>query len=377
MLRRLLLVLGLAYGCVGHAMEAQFQTVIVYNNGVNNTLAEAVFNRNLAYATFAFSSAPIGGEVVTSENAYNPSFGAFAQLDFVEVALQIADENEVDLESVLNVFSDLQSNSAIAASWTDWLNLEFRRQFDTSRFTALYQRLVDEGKRVIIFAHSQGNLFANAAYSAMDDNYNPYVGIIGVATPSSGPPSDGRGQYVTACQDLVIFLTPNAAPCTVTNSIFTITLPFIGSGDPLGHSFSNYYTVGGTDTLLQIELAQSVIAGLVDFPVEVVPGPLPPPTQPPAPPAGNNPPSASDLGCSSQEEVGLGFFGTYGCVCSVCEPEIILPYPNCPTSCPDGQELPVITGPQGSLNFNTACQACSPLACLTCRDCGPLGCRED
>jgi hypothetical protein len=60
-------------------------------------------------------------------------------------------------------------------------------------------------KRVIVIAHSQGNLFANYAVEkvvALNSSYYPSIGIVGVASPAEKPLFDN--QYVTAHDDRVI-----------------------------------------------------------------------------------------------------------------------------------------------------------------------------
>lgn len=71
---------------------------------------------------------------------------------------------------------------------------------------ALYRRDMDNGERVIVIPHSQGNLFANttivAARAADPERNNDAIGMFGVASPA-GTLID-RADYVTAFDDLVI-----------------------------------------------------------------------------------------------------------------------------------------------------------------------------
>jgi hypothetical protein len=69
-----------------------------------------------------------------------------------------------------------------------------------------YKTLLMEGSRVLVVGHSQGNLYANSAYTnlAYDENDLPMeaFGIVAVATPSGRVA--GGGPHITRDDDLVI-----------------------------------------------------------------------------------------------------------------------------------------------------------------------------
>lgn len=61
-------------------------------------------------------------------------------------------------------------------------------QRQASRFTATVTGSLDEGRRVLLIAHSQGNLFANQILASIlrrHPSYRESIGMIGVATPAS------------------------------------------------------------------------------------------------------------------------------------------------------------------------------------------------
>jgi len=80
------------------------------------------------------------------------------------------------------------------------IDFDLRKQIDT------YRDLLMKGHRILVIAHSQGNLYANAAYENLrrDDNNLPMssFSILSVATPSSYVAGDG--EYFTLTNDLVI-----------------------------------------------------------------------------------------------------------------------------------------------------------------------------
>ena len=80
---------------------------------------------------------------------------------------------------------------------------------DLNNATAeIYNALVSdlkESKRVMIIAHSQGNLFADRVLTDIKRSHPEYknsIGIVSVATPAAGTPHNN--DYVTAHDDLII-----------------------------------------------------------------------------------------------------------------------------------------------------------------------------
>jgi hypothetical protein len=97
------------------------------------------------------------------------------------------------------------------------------------------------GNRVLVVAHSQGNLYANAAYgnlASKDTVPMDAFGIVSVATPASRVA--GGGPYYTLMYDLVIsavqLAIPGTLPGNVTNSV--------SDSDWKHHSFIDSYLNG-------------------------------------------------------------------------------------------------------------------------------------
>lgn len=66
----------------------------------------------------------------------------------------------------------------------------------------MYRRALQEGKRVLIVSHSQGNFYANAVYAILRGQYGANIGNVQVASPASFVASGGP--HVTAQEDRVI-----------------------------------------------------------------------------------------------------------------------------------------------------------------------------
>ena len=103
-----------------------------------------------------------------------------------------------------------------------------------------YQSLMMEGNRVLVVAHSQGNLYANAAYSnlsAMGLPMNAF-GIVSVATPASRVA--GGGPYFTLINDIVIAAVDLVFPGTLDPNVANIP----NFNDWTNHSFVDSYLNG-------------------------------------------------------------------------------------------------------------------------------------
>ena len=86
-----------------------------------------------------------------------------------------------------------------------------------------YEGLLMAGNRVLVVAHSQGNLYANAAHTRLAEKGLPMdaFGIVSVANPASHVA--GNGPYFTLVNDMVIhavsILFPNTLSPNVENNI--------------------------------------------------------------------------------------------------------------------------------------------------------------
>jgi hypothetical protein len=92
----------------------------------------------------------------------------------------------------------------------------------TENHAQKYRSDLMEGKRVIVFAHSQGNLFANAAVEnviAENPEHASSIGIIGVATPADRV--IGGNVYFTAHDDRVKISTLDGRTITRSQSLST------------------------------------------------------------------------------------------------------------------------------------------------------------
>ncbi|MFK7859097.1 MAG: YfaP family protein [Granulosicoccus sp.] len=231
-------------------LECGTQTTSIYfGNGINTTRASAELSKmriERSYKTELQNQYP--GQAFEFKLAYNQTYGFTA--DVTEVFLQTASTENRELFAQLgsSQLYELMSTSQdrfnevadrIQARFRDvvtgntfieLLSIDNRDglrqdiidgigtslasgvfaagvlQADTNEtLTQLYRNDLDVGQRVLVIAHSQGNLFArdniNAVISS-NPEYATSIGSVGVATPANMQPNGGS--YLTANDDLVI-----------------------------------------------------------------------------------------------------------------------------------------------------------------------------
>lgn len=111
----------------------------------------------------------------------------------------------------------------------------YYQQATTDNHIQKYNSDLSEGIRVIVVAHSQGNLFANEAVNSVitrNSDFEQSIGIVGVANPAGR--IIGSNSYVTAHDDRVI------DALRITHSVLASNI----DNDPrdfLNHSFTTSY----------------------------------------------------------------------------------------------------------------------------------------
>jgi hypothetical protein len=205
------------------------------------------------------------------------------------------------LEAMPAWFRDTASELAV-----EYEGRSFAADGDLDMHVLLYRELLEtEQSKVIIVAHSQGNLYANEGYARvsqqLDAELLAAIGVVSVATPADrvaggAPPFP----YVTFDEDLVI---------RAVRQVFSATLPGNTSSngyevDGLSHGFLTAYLHVPSARDLVLELAAAMAGELADpsessreSPESVAercmtkPEPEPEPTADP-PPCGDDPAAA-------------------------------------------------------------------------------------
>lgn len=214
---------------------------------------------------------------VTYDLARNRSDGFLS--DIAQVFQQkIAEDSTLSWELLLRVFlgvTDLIPDSIIASvrSIIDTIyaskSVEFRQKFEqqytyvdsdvSDQVSFIRNAIKNNVNRVVVVAHSQGNMYANAAYRlvyAQGDITTQSMVVTGVASPADFVA--GNGTYVTSENDTVIRTVRQYVAAATLPANFTI--PF-SMDDPTGHFFIKTYLKSGPGGAKQV-IFDNIIAAL-------------------------------------------------------------------------------------------------------------------
>jgi hypothetical protein len=190
-------------------------TVIYYGNGVGNTYAQANYSRMLLYQAYKSELQQFYPEQrFVFKIAYNHTRGVLS--DVVEVIGQKLNEIEnpaateyaaAELFLLYMAAKDYKLlNPAVcipvATAIEEYFAGRLSNAVDALSHIQKYSTDLQEGARVLLIAHSQGNLYANQALGTLLDTYPGNIGMIGVASPA-GMIHSGT-TYHTAHDDRVI-----------------------------------------------------------------------------------------------------------------------------------------------------------------------------
>ena len=236
------------------AEEATVETKIYFINGVLNTRKDAVASM-LALGEAYFSSQKPAVRIGLSHNKTVSLKADIIETLYQRLLQEGVEENKII--AYLLTLGDITSDLFILSVLRDYSNLQkkirstarklgivilrhpvevivnfiiedagsLEKHFKTFKtleesFKKEYRNYLDQrdGNRILLIAHSQGNLYANPIYESLSETYNnkeyanPFyeslyqsanrVGLIGIASPATTQPAGSS--YFTAHDDLVI-----------------------------------------------------------------------------------------------------------------------------------------------------------------------------
>jgi hypothetical protein len=177
------------------------------------------------------------------------------------------------IRAVSEVFSDESDKKAISEVLSESIaesiaNTELADK-DLERHTSAYLDELNKGNRVILIAHSQGNMFANASILSLQSKWGQNIGMIGVATPASVIHNNSK--YYTAYDDVVINefrAYDDVLPANIDNEV-----NFAGAfdyRDALNHAFIASYFQENLPSRAAIDKELIHIVETLQFPIPVV-----------------------------------------------------------------------------------------------------------
>lgn len=218
------------------------ETAIFFGNGVITTEKKA-FEANTKIQRRLEAELP-QEEFMALEYklAYNETYGL--PLDLLESTIQVLTGNVsrfwqilAELEPMPDWFADTFLLLSTTFDKSALLTTDSLKEH-----VALYRAKIAEGKKVILVAHSQGNLFGNLAYSLLSPSEQQSFGMVSVANVDNNVLGTG-GPYTTLYNDKVILALLAPGALLLNKPMPTNTEPPSDSVDILYHSFINAYMV--------------------------------------------------------------------------------------------------------------------------------------
>lgn len=237
----LFLAYALSFPVVVHGADGRIcqpGVYVVFGNGVWNDEESADSSRRLLTRRLESAIAGTALEgIITYATAYNPSEGTLADL------LETFEQNaQTDYSQFWRYLAGLD----ILPDFLQDKLIEIANEVDAAVVQSnpavqdhieKYNAFLSEGKKVVLVAHSQGNLFANIAYLGIDSSYLNGFGIVSVGNPDNYVA--GGGPYTTLEEDIIITNVPGSLPPNLDN-FFGINL-----NDLTGHTFADSYMAPG------------------------------------------------------------------------------------------------------------------------------------
>lgn len=261
----LMLFLPLSLHGATNICTATNTTKIYFVNGVWNTYKQAEGTRKLLSRAYKQNlEIQYLGQRFEFMLAYNYHAGKIR--DVIEVIGQKMNElsdPEVNkrtadqyfrLYMTARVFNDIVPFAARPLTTTieEYLAGRITDTVNASVHIQRYESDLLEGYRLLLIAHSQGNLFADQAILALLDRFSGNIGMIGVASPSAVIYNNSL--YYTAHDDRVIDalrVVHNVLPSNVDNDPGLFNDP----RDFSNHQFEPSYFTSGLDSRGKIDLA--------------------------------------------------------------------------------------------------------------------------
>jgi len=212
--------------------------VVVFGNGVWNDREGADRSRRLlAWRLESHISGTDLEDLITNDTAHNPSDGKL--LDLVETF-------EQNLQTDWSQFWRYLAGLDPMPDFIQDKLIEIANTVDENVLQAnpavqdhvdKYNEYLSKGNKVVVVAHSQGNLFANIAYPGIYSEYIDSFGIVSVGNPDNYVA--GNGPYTTLDEDIIIGSVPGSLSANIDN--------FLGINlkDLTGHMFEKSYMESG------------------------------------------------------------------------------------------------------------------------------------
>lgn len=238
------------------------ETIIFFGNGVKTVKKKANDSKNIVKHRLKAELSPEEFEMLKFDVSYNGTHTL--PLDLLESALQILTGNIsrfwryfLGLDPMPDWFAEKLIILASALDKSALLTTDSLKNHITT-----YRTAIAEGKKVILVAHSQGNLFGNQAYSLLDSGERQSFGMISVANMDSNVLGNTTqdAPYTTLINDKVVVAIIAAQLALPTSPMTPNTENLAESDSFWNHSFIDSYMVEGS--VSETQITGDIIAAL-------------------------------------------------------------------------------------------------------------------
>ena len=223
------------------------ESVVFFGNGIKTLERNAYNSLYLMKKRLQAELAPEEFKVLEFRLAYNDTHGL--PLDLLEATIQILTGNTSrfwrlfwGLEIMPDWFADKLVLLATAIDRSALVTSDSLKDHVNT-----YKTQIAEGKKVLLVAHSQGNLFGNQAYGLLDSREKQSFGMVSVANVDNNV-LGGDSPYTTLVNDKVILALIGAQVVLPTKPMAPNTENVAAPGDSLGHYFIQSYMMEGSNS---------------------------------------------------------------------------------------------------------------------------------
>ena len=248
----------LADSCAASICDTK-ETIVFFGNGIKSLKKNAYDAQKTIKQRLKTSLPPEEFESIAFDLAYNETHGL--PLDLLESTIQLLTGNTSrfwryfwGLEIMPDWFADKLVLLASALDRSSLVTTDSLKDH-----VSTYKTKIAEGKKVLLVAHSQGNLFGNQAYSLPNSREQQSFGMVSVANVDNNVL--GADSPFTSLQSDKVIWALIAAQAGLPSKPMTPNTENLGeSADYLGHSFIQSYMEGGSNSAAKI--TQQLVAAL-------------------------------------------------------------------------------------------------------------------
>ena len=235
------------------------EAVVFFGNGIITDEDSAYSSRDIITNRLETALSPEEFELLDFKLSYNDTHTL--PLDLLESTIQFLTGNVSRFWRILwelDPMPDLVADQMLLLSGA----LDYSALLTTDSLrdhVKTYQNVIDEGKKVILVAHSQGNLFGNQAYNFLSTYERRSFGMVSVSNVDNNVLGDNSpaALYTTLNNDKVILVLIAAQLGLPTSPMTPNTANLTNSEDPWGHSFVGSYMV--KDSMSQAQITGDII----------------------------------------------------------------------------------------------------------------------